>query len=124
MKRTNNEQFTCSDDDPKATIRRLNNRLRMKGEGGMVVVTSGVMALPTEIKSKCLELLQMDCSDGGQNPDNDPYHECDFGKIEYEGHFLFWKIDYYDLDMQYHSPDPADENATKRVLTLMLASEY
>ena len=111
-------------DDTKARIRQLNTRLRRTGEGGMFVMTAGVMALPARVKVKCLEILQQDYSDGEHNPDNDPFGEYDFGSIDYEGHLLFWKIDYYDLDIMHHSPDPSDETVTKRVLTVMLASEY
>lgn len=110
--------------EPKDRIRHLNTRLRKTGLGGMTVVTAGVMGLPAETKVKCLELLRRDYSTDLRNLDNDPFDEYDFGTIEHEGHLLFWKIDYYDLDMMHHSSDPADENVTKRVLTVMLASEY
>ncbi len=57
-------------------------------------------------------------------PDNDPYYEHDFGSFEHAGKKVFWKIDCYDRDLKYGSPDPSDESVTERVLTVMLAEEY
>ena len=31
---------------------------------------------------------------------------------------------YYDRDLRYGSPDPADERVTERILTVMLAEDY
>ena len=56
--------------------------------------------------------------------DNDPYGERDFGVIKLNGNTFFWKFDYYDVDLQMHSPDPSDATVTTRVLTVMLADEY
>lgn len=58
------------------------------------------------------------------NQDNDPHLEHDFGSFAVRGEQLFWKIDYYDLDLASGSAVPEDPSVTKRVLTLMLASEY
>lgn len=56
--------------------------------------------------------------------DNDTYGERDFGAFEHNGEKLFWKIDYYDPTLSWHSEDPNDVMKTVRVLTIMLASDY
>jgi hypothetical protein len=56
--------------------------------------------------------------------DNDPYGEHDFGSFRHGGEMVFWKFDYYDLSLTSGSEDPAESEATIRVLTIMLASEY
>jgi hypothetical protein len=57
-------------------------------------------------------------------PDNDPHGEHDFGSFEHAGKSIFWKIDCYDRDLNFGSPNPADPNVTARVLTVLLAEEY
>lgn len=104
-----------------AKIRALNDQLRKTGEGGMVVMTPGIQSLEPARLAKCVnELKTFDWF----SDTNDPWHEHDFGSFECEGHIMFFKIDYYDLDLTHHSPDASDETVTKRVPTLMLASEY
>jgi hypothetical protein len=56
--------------------------------------------------------------------DNDPHGEHDFGSFELDGETLFWKIDAYDTDYNFGSPNPADPAVTRRVLTILLAEEY
>jgi hypothetical protein len=55
---------------------------------------------------------------------DDPHGEHDFGAFGFDGHQVFFKIDYYDKTLTYHSPDPADPAVTERVITIMLAEEY
>jgi len=43
------------------------------------------------------------------------YGEHDFGSFEADGHTTFFKIDYFDKDLTYHSPDPSDPSVTERV---------
>lgn len=54
--------------------------------------------------------------------DNDPYGEHDFGKLTWYEQTVFWKIDYYDQELQ-HWCDPLSPDCN-RVLTVMLAEEY
>ena len=104
-------------------IARLNDALRKSGQGGVIVVTRGVRALPGFDAEALLTMLLVT---NGFDSDNDPYGERDFGDLEWnDGTDLLWKIDYYcSRDMTFASPDPADPAVTQRVLTVMLASEY
>ena len=103
------------------TIRSLNDRFRRSGQGGPCFITPGVQELGLlavfEIRQA---VAQFDAFDEA----NDPYGEHDFGALTYCGHQLFWKIDYYDGELEAGSPHPADETVTTRVLTIMQASEY
>ena len=56
--------------------------------------------------------------------DNNPHGERDFGNFMYQKEKIFWKIDYKDNSMMYHSPDASDPSQTIRVLTIMKASEW
>ena len=84
-----------------------------------MIITEGVQAL--ENVDAILQQVQLF---DAFTPNNDPYGEHDFGAIRYQGQTIFWKIDYYDLDLHMHSPDPSNETVTARVLTIMLAEEY
>lgn len=102
-------------------IARLNDKLRATGRGGRIYVTQGVQSLasfdPRELVAALAAYDQFD-------PDNDPYGEHDFGVLQLFGAKLMWKIDYYDLSLEFGSEDPADPYATTPVLTVLLASEY
>lgn len=102
-------------------IRKLNDDLR-QNLNGTVMLTEGFRSLPNLFQHAALiELKRFN----DFTPDNDPHGEHDFGAIEFRHLFkIFWKIEYYALDMQHGSEDPANPEITKRVLTVMLASEY
>jgi len=103
-------------------IAQLNDLFRKTFAGGRVVVTSGVKALGEKINFAIYKAVQEFDS---FTEDNDPYGEHDFGAMEVEGAGkVFWKIDYYDSNLQYGSEDPSDPDQTTRVLTVMLAHEY
>ena len=89
---------------------------------GRVVMTEGIQALGETMVSEAVEAVQRFSDFTG---DNDPYHEHDFGSCELcNGTTIFWKVDYLDINYRYASEDPSDPNVTKRVLTIMLSSEY
>lgn len=103
-------------------IADLNDLLRTTFMTGRVVLTEGIVSLPDDLRSTTIEKVQ---SFDAFTPDNDPYGEHDFGSIEVFGvGKVFWKIDYYDRDYCFHSGDATDPTKTRRVLTIMLASEY
>lgn len=102
-------------------IRELNDRFRTTMTGGTVLLTAGVDALPSDVKAMVIRQVAMFSA---FTPDNDPHGEHDFGAFTLAGRKFFWKIDAYDADMRFGSPDPADPAKTTRVLTIMLAEEY
>ncbi|NKE48636.1 DUF3768 domain-containing protein [Roseomonas frigidaquae] len=81
-----------------------------------------MQALSNADRARVIEAVQTFSAFTG---DNDPHGEHDFGAIDLPGvERVFWKIDYYDPSFEFGSEDPADPKITRRVLTIMLASEY
>jgi hypothetical protein len=37
---------------------------------------------------------------------------------------IIWKIDYFNAQWRFSSPDPSNPEVTRRVLTIMRADEY
>jgi DNA-directed RNA polymerase subunit RPC12/RpoP len=99
----------------------LNDAFRRCFSGGRVMMTAGVNELPDMVKAEALSTV---AKYDAFSEDNDPHGEHDFGSFELCGRKFFWKIDYYDRDLQYGSENPSDPEQTTRVLTVMLASEY
>ena len=99
----------------------LNDALRRTFVGGRVVMTAGVAALTEDDRQSVIALVQAFDS---WTPDNDPYGDHDYGSVEHAGVRYLWKIEAYDLDLRYGSPDPDDPAVTCRVLTILRADEY
>ena len=102
-------------------IRLLNDQLRKTFVGGKIMLTAGVDALSDQAKAMVLSRVRTFADFNG---DNDPHGEHDFGSFKLEGVTYFFKLDYYSLDMEGGSEDPADPERTTRVLTIMRADEY
>ncbi len=102
-------------------VRALNDLLRRYRIGGQVVLTPGIQALGLGLLAQVDEAV---ARFDGFDSDNDPHGEHDFGAVRVAGHVVLFKIDYYNLDITMHSPDPADPAVTRRIMTIMLAEEY
>jgi hypothetical protein len=105
-----------------STIAELNDRFR-KGDRtlGKHMASARVNALTSEQQQELMRLVRVfDAFAEG----NDPYGEHDFGSIQFEDEKWFWKISYYDQNLEYLSEDPSDPDVTLRVLTIMHSSEY
>lgn len=114
------------------TIQQLNDRFRAAIPSscdvpGRVLITRAVQQLvdddaePGKYLPKIIKIVREFVD---FNSYNDPHNEHDFGAFYFEGEKMFWKIDYYDPELQHRSESPADTAKTMRVLTIMLANEY
>jgi hypothetical protein len=101
-------------------IRALNDDLRQNLSAGTALITPGIAALGAEAVARIVKTIAV--YDDFCHA-NDPYEEHDFGSFEVDGQTIFFKIDYYDKALAFHSPDPADPSVTERVITIMLAEE-
>lgn len=120
---TGHDENACLNDPQERTarIRKLNDQLRRGRGAGRMAITRGIIALGEGHVAAIVAKVQ---AFDNFTPDNDPHGEHDFGAFEHLGDTIFWKIDYYDFDCEYGSPDPSDASVTMRVLTVLLASEY
>jgi hypothetical protein len=106
---------------PAERIRALNDELRKTGAGGKTFLTRGLLDKGPDFIAKVTAAVRD--FDAFTN-DNDPWQEHDLATLDVDGEPVMFKIDYYDANMEYGSPDPADAKLTRRVLTIMLASDY
>lgn len=103
------------------TIHTLNDQLRVDGIGGLVVCTKGILGLETDMIAHIGDAVQ---NFEDVNEDNDPYGEHDCAVVIVGDQKIIFKIAYFDPTMMFHSDDATNPTTTKRVMTIMLASEY
>ena len=106
---------------PAERIRELNDELRTTGSGGKTYISRGILSKDTDFIAKVTAAVR---SFDAFTDDNDPWQEHDCATLDVDGEPVMFKIDYYDENMQFGSPDPAHSAVTRRVLTIMLAEEY
>jgi hypothetical protein len=102
-------------------IRTLNDDARKNLPGGRAFMTAGIAALGVEAVERLVKTVAV--FDDFCNA-NDPHGEHDFGAFDFDGTEIFFRIEYYDKSLTFHSPNAADPSVTERVITIMLASEY
>ena len=104
-----------------ARIAALNDAFRANPSLGTFVLTAGMLTdMPQDVEASLNKVRTFK----DFNESNDPYGEHDFGAFDFKGKKIFWKIDYYDRNFEFVSPDAAGMSITNRVLTVMYADEY
>ena len=124
--------MTTTNDDVSAArtarIRDLNDALRTAPDpiaammmNGTLVVTAAIAARGNPFLDHCIGAVRRFAA---FDNDNDPWGEHDMAFLDVDGETIFFKVDYYDRNLEMLSPDPADAGVTRRVLTIGLASDY
>ncbi len=127
---SNTDQNDPTEQQTAAIIAKQNDAFRtsialsLKPEGvppGKLVMTSGIAAQSDEFRAALIDaLINFDAFD----EDSDPYEMHEMGVLEIEGEKVWFKFDLYDENYEYGAEDPTDTKRTRRVLTLLLPSEY
>jgi hypothetical protein len=103
------------------TIAQLNDSFRKSFIGGRVMLSHDVASLDAATRAMVLTAV---ATFDTFTDDNDPHHEHDFGAVTVKDETYFFKLDYYDVSMEFGSDDPANPKLTTRVMTIMHRSEY
>ncbi len=84
-------------------------------------MTQGISALDPDVQ---LELTRKVAAFEAFDEGSDPHGWREMGVIKIANITVWFKIDLYDTQYQYGSPAPQDPAQTRRVMTLLLPSEY
>lgn len=116
--------MACHVEDARAVlthrIRELNDRHRSEMPHGGVLLTRAVANFDNSL---VLEIICAIRAFDAFTPGNDPWGEHDFGQVTVTAEQFFWRIDAYDINLEFGSPDPTDEAVTRRILTIMTAAD-
>ncbi|HOX41461.1 MAG TPA: DUF3768 domain-containing protein [bacterium] len=96
-------------------IAMVNDMFRLSGLG--VMLAGGVQSV-NDITGLLRAVRDFDKF----NEDNDPWHEHDYGRLDWYGDSVIWKIDYYDQSLTYWE-DPLSLKC-RRIITIMLTEDY
>lgn len=114
--------------DTTERLRALNDALRTAQDpiaammtNGSLVITRAVADMGDAFVTACVSAVRRF---DAFTDDNDPHGEHDMAFLDVAGERVFWKIDYYDRELQLLSPDPCDAGLPRRILTIGLASDY
>ncbi len=88
---------------------------------GRLLVTPGVVEQGPDFLQ---EAIRRSAEFDAFSPDADPYALHEMGVIEVQGRTVWWRIDLYDCDYAFGAEVPSDTDQTRRVLTILLPSEY
>jgi len=102
-------------EDTRSQQAILNDQFRSSGFG--ITLTGGVQSV-----EDLPGLLQAIKEFDNFNKSNDPWKEHDFGRLDWHGDKVFWKIDYYNETLDEWE-DPLC-GSCRRVMTVMLSEEY
>jgi hypothetical protein len=84
-------------------------------------MTSGVARLEPETIALILEAVR---TYDRFDESIDPYGEYDMARFTVGGEHYYWKIGYYDCNLDHHTRYPDDPSATIWTLAIMRVDEY
>ncbi len=88
---------------------------------GRVLMTHGLREQSEDFQR---ELITKTITFEAFDVDSDPYGWHEMGVIEVGETTIWFRIDLYDVNYEYGAGDPTDPDKTRRVMTLLLPSEY
>lgn len=109
----------------RGTIAAQNDQFRTKGPlgeiAGTFVITQAINAHGPAFVDACVRAVK---AFDAFNEDADPFGTHEMGVIEVAGEKVWFRIDLYDTDYEWASPDPTDPEKTRRVMTILFPSGW